>query len=199
MHPTKRLLLVTATIAALALLAPSAAAASGGSSHSRALHITKECSEYTRLAGGFCTITSSNLAAIPVGSKVVYEQALGVDHGARDGHHPRSSGPGRRGVRPRSPRSRGRARRGHLHGRDREAHRVHRLGGRHAPGGRRSAGTGTGRTASATTTSTSTRPVARRPTPSLTPSATSAPSSTPASSCSRPAPRSTTSARPGTW
>ena len=78
MHPTKRLLLVTATIAALALLAPSAAAASGGSSHSRDLHITKECSEYTRLAGGFCTITSSNLAAIPVGSKVVYEQALGV-------------------------------------------------------------------------------------------------------------------------
>jgi hypothetical protein len=41
------------------------------------LHVTKECSQYTRLAGGFCTITSSNLQHIEVGSKVIYEIASG--------------------------------------------------------------------------------------------------------------------------
>jgi hypothetical protein len=41
------------------------------------LHVAKECSEYTGLAGSFCTITSSNLDAIPVGSKVVYASAAG--------------------------------------------------------------------------------------------------------------------------
>lgn len=38
------------------------------------IHVTKECSQYQGQAGGFCTITSSNFAAIKVGSKVVYEQ-----------------------------------------------------------------------------------------------------------------------------
>jgi hypothetical protein len=44
---------------------------------SGALHVTKECSQYTRLAGGFCTITSSNLKAIEVGTRVVYAVASG--------------------------------------------------------------------------------------------------------------------------
>src|SRR6266550_3838068 len=44
---------------------------------SGALHVTKECTEYTRLAGGFCTITSSNIEQIEVGSKVVYTVASG--------------------------------------------------------------------------------------------------------------------------
>jgi len=38
------------------------------------LHVTKECSEYTGEAGSFCTIASSNLDAIPIGSKVVYAE-----------------------------------------------------------------------------------------------------------------------------
>ena len=42
------------------------------------LHVTKECSQYTRLAGGFCTITSSNLEQIEVGTKVVYTSASGA-------------------------------------------------------------------------------------------------------------------------
>lgn len=41
------------------------------------LHVTKECSQYTRLAGGFCTITSSNLEAIPAGTTIVYAVASG--------------------------------------------------------------------------------------------------------------------------
>lgn len=42
------------------------------------LHVTKECSAYTGLAGSFCTITSSNVKAIEVGSRVVYLQAKGA-------------------------------------------------------------------------------------------------------------------------
>ena len=43
------------------------------------LHITKECSQDTGLAGAFCTITSSNLKAIKVGSRVVYLTANAPD------------------------------------------------------------------------------------------------------------------------
>jgi hypothetical protein len=73
MRSVRRLLVVLTTFAILAVLVPSVAA---DSPRSGPLHVTKECSAYTHLAGGYCTITSSNLAAIPVGSKVIYEQAL---------------------------------------------------------------------------------------------------------------------------
>ena len=39
------------------------------------LHVTKECSAYTGAAGDVCTVTSSNVKEIAVGSKVVYAQA----------------------------------------------------------------------------------------------------------------------------
>ena len=42
------------------------------------LHVTKECSEFTGQAGSFCTITSSNVKAIEVGSRIVYAQAAGA-------------------------------------------------------------------------------------------------------------------------
>lgn len=56
--------------------ATSTAAVSGLSAAPRSgdLHVTKECTEYTGLAGSFCTITSSNVKAIEVGSRVVYAQ-----------------------------------------------------------------------------------------------------------------------------
>ena len=54
-----------------------AAALSESFPRSGALHVTKECTEYTRLAGGFCTITSSNVDEIEVGSKVIYTVASG--------------------------------------------------------------------------------------------------------------------------
>lgn len=38
-------------------------------------HLTKETSEYTGEAGSFCTVTSSNLDAIKVGSKIIYTSA----------------------------------------------------------------------------------------------------------------------------
>ena len=52
-----------------------AASVSASSPRSGALHVTKECSEDTGLPGAFCTITSSNIGAIEVGSRVIYLQA----------------------------------------------------------------------------------------------------------------------------
>ena len=59
---------------------PSAAAASAlaaSAPRSGELHILKECSENMGLAGQFCTITSSNIQAIDVGSRVIYLTAWG--------------------------------------------------------------------------------------------------------------------------
>lgn len=48
---------------------------SRSSARGGALHITKNCLEYNRLIGGFCTITWSNIKQIPAGTRVVYSQA----------------------------------------------------------------------------------------------------------------------------
>jgi len=68
------LALLLATILTGAVAGPSSAA-TGTVHRSRALHVRKECSQYTGLADSYCTITSSNVRAIPVGSRVVYLQA----------------------------------------------------------------------------------------------------------------------------
>jgi len=79
MTPLLRLILVAA--AAVAVVGGYAAASearnSGENSSPRsgALHITKECSRYTGVAGSFCTITSSSLNAIKPGSRVIYASA----------------------------------------------------------------------------------------------------------------------------
>lgn len=67
-------------LAALVLAAGVAvgAATSVSNARSGALHVTKECSAYTGQVGSYCTITSSNINAIKVGSKVVYAQAAGA-------------------------------------------------------------------------------------------------------------------------
>ena len=52
-----------------------AASDSASVPRSGALHVLKECSAYTGQAGDFCTVTSSNVAEIEVGSKVFYAQA----------------------------------------------------------------------------------------------------------------------------
>ena len=50
-------------------------AASASFARSGALRVTKECSAYTGAAGDVCTITSSNVKEIAVGSRVVYARA----------------------------------------------------------------------------------------------------------------------------
>jgi hypothetical protein len=86
------------TIATIFTFVLGAAAVSGQSERSRALHVTKNCSVYTGTAGGFCTITSSSLPAIKVGSKVFYLQANGIVAGLLDSNVVLDAGSGDRAV-----------------------------------------------------------------------------------------------------
>jgi hypothetical protein len=70
--------LVLPAVLAMAASVAVGAATSASNSRSGALHVTKECSAYTGLVGSYCTITSSNLPLIKVGSRVVYAQAAGT-------------------------------------------------------------------------------------------------------------------------
>jgi hypothetical protein len=87
------------------------------------LHVTKDCSAYTGLAGGYCTITSSNLAAIKVGSKVFYDQAAGTPPGLLDSNVVLDAGTGSRAVGQCTVDS-GTGLGLHVLGRDRAVHRV---------------------------------------------------------------------------
>jgi hypothetical protein len=69
-----RFVMLAVAVLALALALPALASAP----RSGTLQVTKECSQYFGAAGQFCTITSSNLKAIPVGSMVVYTDAFGA-------------------------------------------------------------------------------------------------------------------------
>ena len=62
----------------LAATAPDDATSAAASfPRSGALQVAKECSQFDGTNGTFCTITSSNLAAIEVGSRVVYATVNG--------------------------------------------------------------------------------------------------------------------------
>ena len=67
-----------AMVAAVAFSLVLAVPASASAPRAGILDVTKECSQFTGEAGSFCTITSSNLHAIPAGSKVVYASAPGA-------------------------------------------------------------------------------------------------------------------------
>ena len=56
-----------AMLSFVALLQPASAADA-----MKALKLSKECSQYTGDTPSFCTITESNLAAIPAGTKILY-------------------------------------------------------------------------------------------------------------------------------
>lgn len=63
----------------LAAVAAGAFAVAGSASpRSGELHVTKECSHFFGLAGGYCTITSSSLPAIRSGMRVVYLSDAGA-------------------------------------------------------------------------------------------------------------------------
>ena len=86
-------------VVALALaLSAGAAPVSASSERTGPLHVTKECSEYTGAAGSFCTITSSNLATIEVGSRVYYDQPAGIPEGLLDSNVVLDAGNGNRAV-----------------------------------------------------------------------------------------------------
>ena len=80
--PTRVLVVATSlVVVAASVLAVTASAQSGARANHRArpLHLTKECppSQYQGQIGGYCTVTSSNVAAITVGTKIFYAQAAG--------------------------------------------------------------------------------------------------------------------------
>jgi hypothetical protein len=67
-----------ATVALLAALGFSVTAASSQSqAPTRAFRATKDCSGFTGLVGAYCTIRSSNVKALKVGSKIFYVQEAG--------------------------------------------------------------------------------------------------------------------------
>jgi hypothetical protein len=68
---------VVAAVFSLAALTFSASAASSQNRSQRAwkaFHATKDCSGFTGLVGAYCTIRSSNVKALKVGSKIFYVQ-----------------------------------------------------------------------------------------------------------------------------
>jgi hypothetical protein len=76
------------------------ALASAASKRNGILHVTKDCppTQYTGAPGSFCTITSSNLLEIRVGSKVFYDQAAGIPAGLLDSNVVLDAGNGDRAV-----------------------------------------------------------------------------------------------------
>ena len=72
--------------------------ASEPSDRTGSLHVTKECSQYSGNPDDFCSITSSNLAAIKVGSKVFYDQADGTPKGLLDSNVVLDAGAGNRAI-----------------------------------------------------------------------------------------------------
>jgi len=73
--------LLLAAVAAGALAVASAAGNTGSLPRSGALRVTKECSQYAFAARSFCTITSSSIPQIKVGSRVVYASAADLAAG----------------------------------------------------------------------------------------------------------------------
>src|SRR5262245_7907546 len=71
----KKLLVLAVTLVTAAGISVAVATATPRSGD---LHATKECSHFFGLAGGYCTITSSNLNAIDAGMNVVYLSDAGA-------------------------------------------------------------------------------------------------------------------------
>ncbi len=61
-------------LAALGLSVSAASSQNQAPRETKAFHATKDCSGYTGLIGAYCTIRSSNVKALKVGSKIFYFQ-----------------------------------------------------------------------------------------------------------------------------
>lgn len=68
MRPMRNVILVAGAILALGAWAPMVSAASTPNP----LHVTKDCGTFNGVNPSYCTITVSNLALIPIGSKIWY-------------------------------------------------------------------------------------------------------------------------------
>jgi hypothetical protein len=61
-------------------------------------HAVKECSQNQGLPGNFCTFVSSSLSLIPPGSKIYYDQAMGIPAGMLDSNVILDAGLGNRAI-----------------------------------------------------------------------------------------------------
>jgi hypothetical protein len=68
------LAVAVALLAALGFFVSAASSQNQASRVTRAFHATKDCSGFTGLVGAYCTIRSSNVKALKVGSKIFYFQ-----------------------------------------------------------------------------------------------------------------------------
>jgi hypothetical protein len=77
--PKSVLGLVTGTVLLVVLGFSGSAASSTNQAPeaTKAFHATKDCSGFTGLVGAYCTIRSSNVKALKVGSKIFYVQEAG--------------------------------------------------------------------------------------------------------------------------
>jgi len=62
------------SLAALVFFVSAASSQNRAARATQAFHATKDCSGFTGLAGAHCTIRSSNVGALKVGSKIFYVQ-----------------------------------------------------------------------------------------------------------------------------
>ena len=72
-----RLAAVVALLAALGFFVSAASSTNHAPRVTKAFHATKDCSGFTGLVGAYCTIRSSNVKALKVGSKIFYVQEAG--------------------------------------------------------------------------------------------------------------------------
>jgi hypothetical protein len=66
-----------ALLAALGFSGTAASSQNQATRETKAFHATKDCSGFTGLVGAYCTIRSSNVKALKVGSKIFYVQEAG--------------------------------------------------------------------------------------------------------------------------
>ena len=66
-----------ALLAALGFSVTAASSQNQAPRGTKAFHATKDCSGFTGLVGAYCTIRSSNVKALKVGSKIFYVQEAG--------------------------------------------------------------------------------------------------------------------------
>ena len=110
------------SLAALGFSVSAASSQNQAPRATKAFHATKDCSGFTGLAGAFCTIRSSNVKALKVGSKIFYFQPAGKTALDSDIGHLR--GAWHRRDRPLPPSFRDRGRTVHDLGRHGNARRV---------------------------------------------------------------------------
>jgi hypothetical protein len=89
-------IIVSLTLALV--ICSSAGSVSANDERNGRVHITKDCTPYNGLAGGHCTIASSNLLEIPPGSNVYYDQVIGVPAGLLDSNVVLDAGNGNRAL-----------------------------------------------------------------------------------------------------